>query len=369
LIVIAIKLMVEDDEDVAASPLLRSDGTHKTGNDLWSAVAIVVIADVVMSLDNVVALAAAANGSLFFLAVGLVLSIPLLMWGSMFVAALLRRYPILITAGGALLGWIAGDIAASDPIIADWLTTDAPALSVAMPLLVTVFVLFESRIVEDERRQARLLRGPSAMIEAAPVRTAPASVLAGGEPPAEVHAAADGSPSLGGLMSRAFRRKTAKQPSAPELPTFAPPSVADALAAGALILLAEDNPLDQGTIKRALEKLGFAVETANDGRIALDRMTERRYGLLVTDLDMPNLDGFALTASVRAREAAGGSRLPIIGLAGYVSAAAVGQKCLEAGMDDCLPKPATAASLEAVVCRWLPIAATLRRPLTATWES
>ena len=110
-----------------------------------------------MSLDNVVALAAAANGSLFFLALGLLLSIPLLMWGSMFVAALLKRYPILITAGGVLLGWIAGDIATADPILADWLNTDAPALSVALPLLVAIFVLIESPIVEEERRSSDAL--------------------------------------------------------------------------------------------------------------------------------------------------------------------------------------------------------------------
>lgn len=153
LVVIAIKLMVKEDEQGGETN--RSGGDGKPSLDLWTAVFVVVIADVIMSLDNVVALAAVAKGSIFFLGLGLVLSIPLLMSGSMFVAALLKRYPMLIAAGGAFLGWIAGDIGVSDPMVADWVTVQAPALTVAMPLLVALFVLMESHIVEDERRRSK----------------------------------------------------------------------------------------------------------------------------------------------------------------------------------------------------------------------
>jgi YjbE family integral membrane protein len=148
LIVIAIKLIIDEDKQSAAAR--KSGGDEKKSIDLWTAVIVIVISDVIMSLDNVVALAAAAKGSVFFLVLGLALSIPLLMWGSMFVAALLKRYPIIIKAGGALLGWIAGDIGVSDPVIADWMSRQAPALVLAAPLLCALFVLLESRIVQND---------------------------------------------------------------------------------------------------------------------------------------------------------------------------------------------------------------------------
>ena len=149
LIVIAIKLIGDEDKQSAAAKSDGGDG--KQIPDLWTAVFVIVISDVILSLDNVVALAAVAKGSILFLGLGLALSIPLLMWGSLFVAALLKRYPVIVKAGGALLGWIAGDIGVSDPMIADWMNSQAPALVIAMPLFGAIFVLLESRIIEDER--------------------------------------------------------------------------------------------------------------------------------------------------------------------------------------------------------------------------
>jgi YjbE family integral membrane protein len=83
---------------------------------LWRAVLIVVIADIVMSFDNVVAIAAAARGDFLLLAIGLAISIPLLVVGAALVAVLLDRFPILIWAGAALLGWIGGHTMATDPV-------------------------------------------------------------------------------------------------------------------------------------------------------------------------------------------------------------------------------------------------------------
>jgi YjbE family integral membrane protein len=83
---------------------------------LWRAVMLVVIADIVMSFDNVVAIAAAAHGDFFLLAIGLAISIPLLVVGATLVGLLLDRFPILIWAGAALLGWIGGQTMATDPI-------------------------------------------------------------------------------------------------------------------------------------------------------------------------------------------------------------------------------------------------------------
>jgi YjbE family integral membrane protein len=105
LIVIAAKLLVPDDEgdDVTA------------GTSLWHAIRIVVIADIIMSLDNVIAVAAAANGELSLLVLGLAISIPIIIAGSALIMMVLDRLPILVWLGALLLGWIAGGVIASDP--------------------------------------------------------------------------------------------------------------------------------------------------------------------------------------------------------------------------------------------------------------
>jgi YjbE family integral membrane protein len=150
---IAIKLTIEEEGEVESD---RSP--PKNHPDLWSTVGTIIVADLVMSVDNVVALAAVTQGRIFFLTLGLLMSVPLLMFGSLFVAALLRRYPLLIRGGGAMLGWIAGDIAISDPMITDWVNQQSPALTVVVPILVVVFVLIESRIMEHAQATAYALR-------------------------------------------------------------------------------------------------------------------------------------------------------------------------------------------------------------------
>jgi YjbE family integral membrane protein len=108
LLVIAAKLLVPENEgdDVTA------------GTSLWHAVRIVVIADIVMSLDNVIAVAAAANGQLSLLILGLAISIPMIIAGAALIMMVLDRFPILIWLGATLLGWIGGDVIATDPAIA-----------------------------------------------------------------------------------------------------------------------------------------------------------------------------------------------------------------------------------------------------------
>jgi YjbE family integral membrane protein len=106
LLVIAAKLLVPEDEsdEIAA------------GTTLWHAVRIVVIADIIMSLDNVIAVAAAANGQLSLLILGLTISIPMIIAGAALIMMILDKYPILVWLGAMLLGWIAGDVIVSDPI-------------------------------------------------------------------------------------------------------------------------------------------------------------------------------------------------------------------------------------------------------------
>jgi YjbE family integral membrane protein len=104
-----------------AVKLLGTEDNGRTGqiepvDSLWQAVRIVAIADIVMSLDNIIAVAAAARGSYALLMFGLACSIPLIMAGAAMVIALLERFPVIVWAGAALLGWIAGEIVAGDPL-------------------------------------------------------------------------------------------------------------------------------------------------------------------------------------------------------------------------------------------------------------
>jgi YjbE family integral membrane protein len=108
LLVIAAKLLVPEQED--------EDGVESASH-LWAAVQIVAIADIVMSLDNVIAVAAAANGSVPLLILGLAISIPLIVAGAALIMALLTRLPALVWAGAGLLGWIAGEVMATDPAV------------------------------------------------------------------------------------------------------------------------------------------------------------------------------------------------------------------------------------------------------------
>jgi YjbE family integral membrane protein len=107
LLIIAAKLLVPEDEsdEIAA------------GTTLWHAIRIVVIADIIMSLDNVIAVAAAANGQLSLLILGLAISIPMIIAGAALIMMVLDRFPILIWLGAILLGWIAGDVIETDPAI------------------------------------------------------------------------------------------------------------------------------------------------------------------------------------------------------------------------------------------------------------
>jgi YjbE family integral membrane protein len=145
LVWIAIKLTVDQEREGVSTRPVR---THPAPG-FWSAVGAIIVADTVMSFDNVVALAAASQGSGFFLGLGLLLSVPLLMYGSVFVTALLKQHPILIRGGGAMLGWLAGNIAITDPLIAADVSQQAPVLAGVVPILVAVFVLAESRIIEE----------------------------------------------------------------------------------------------------------------------------------------------------------------------------------------------------------------------------
>lgn len=110
LIWVAIKLILPEDEG-------HGEGAIKAEAYLWGAVKTIIIADFVMSLDNVLGVAAAAKGNMWLLVFGLLVSIPMIVWSSQLVLKLIDRYPVIIHAGGALLGYVAGEMLVSDSLL------------------------------------------------------------------------------------------------------------------------------------------------------------------------------------------------------------------------------------------------------------
>jgi len=115
---IGVKLLAPQDDD--------AHGNIEGSDKLWAAVKTVIVADLVMSVDNVIAIAGAATGAgekhqLPLVIFGLLVSVPIIIWGSQMVLKLMDRFPIIIAVGGMLLGWIAGTMAHSDPALLHWL--------------------------------------------------------------------------------------------------------------------------------------------------------------------------------------------------------------------------------------------------------
>jgi YjbE family integral membrane protein len=111
---VAIKLVSPQPHD--------AEDTPEAVQDLWRAVRVVVVANIVMSLDNVIAVAAAAKGNYLLLGLGLAVSIPVVIAGSALFLAVLERFPVVVWGGGALLGWIAGGLLPDDPVVAPYLS-------------------------------------------------------------------------------------------------------------------------------------------------------------------------------------------------------------------------------------------------------
>jgi YjbE family integral membrane protein len=129
---IAVQLLLTDEGD--------GDNVESSSN-LMAAIKTILIADLVMSLDNVIAVAAAAKGSIVLLILGLAISIPLVVFGATMLMKLMERYPIIITLGAAILGWVAGEMAVTDPVIAQWVNDNAHYLHWVAPAAGAVLVV------------------------------------------------------------------------------------------------------------------------------------------------------------------------------------------------------------------------------------
>ena len=155
----------------------------------------------------------------------------------------------------------------------------------------------------------------------------------------------------------------AETPSGKTSVEISPPSHEQARQQGRLILVAEDNETNQKVILRQLGLLGFAAHIAGNGRDVLEHWRSGNYALLLTDLHMPQMDGYELTAAIRAEES-GSRHIPIVALTA-IALTGEAERCREAGMDDYLSKPAPLEKLQAVLNKWLPIAAEPLPELTA----
>ena len=124
-------------------PESESDGKHvvDANSTLLGAIKTIIIADAVMSLDNVIAIAGAAKGSVGLVVFGLIVSVPIIVWGSKLVMKLMDRFPVVVVLGSALLGWIAGDMTVTDVALKEWMQANVPAPNWLGPLVGAIFVV------------------------------------------------------------------------------------------------------------------------------------------------------------------------------------------------------------------------------------
>ena len=139
LVWIGIKLLQPESEN----------STHKidASTTLLGAIKTIIIADVVMSLDNVIAIAGAAKDSVGLVIFGLIVSVPIIVWGSKLIMRLMDRFPVIIIIGAGLLGWIAGDMAITDVAINEWVSTNAIFLHWLSPVCGALIIVIIGKLL------------------------------------------------------------------------------------------------------------------------------------------------------------------------------------------------------------------------------
>ena len=142
LVWIGVKLLMPEDEG--------EDGIHVHDN-LAAAIKTILIADLVMSLDNVIGVAAAAKDNILLLVLGLAISIPMIIFASTVLLKLMERFPIIITIGAALLGFVAGEMAVGDPVTRDWVAQHAHWMEYAVPVAGALLVVGIGKFLADRK--------------------------------------------------------------------------------------------------------------------------------------------------------------------------------------------------------------------------
>ncbi|RMA94154.1 TerC family protein [Priestia megaterium] len=131
----------------------EDDGDIKANSTLAGAIKTIIIADLVMSLDNVVAVAGAANGSILLIILGLVISIPLIIWGSQLLMKIMEKFPIIIIAGAALLGYTAGEMIFKDKAVGHVLEELNPHLHTIIPILLAILVVVVGKLSGRSKKE------------------------------------------------------------------------------------------------------------------------------------------------------------------------------------------------------------------------
>ena len=134
---IGIKLLIPEED---------AHGNVTSSASIWGAVKTILIADLVMSLDNVIAIAGAAQNThadhqLYYVIFGLIVSVPIIIWGSTLVLKLIDRFPLVVTFGAALLGWIAGGMLVTDVIVVKYFGEVSTAVKIAAEVIGALFVV------------------------------------------------------------------------------------------------------------------------------------------------------------------------------------------------------------------------------------
>ncbi|WP_223066499.1 TerC family protein [Paenibacillus caui] len=142
LIWIAYKLLVEEKKhDIS------------TGTQMWAAIRTIIIADTMMGLDNVLAVAGAAHGDMGLVLIGLAVSVPIMVWGSTIILKLTERFPVVITIGSAVLAWTSAKMLVEEPLIHDWFTM--PLIKYGFEALVVIAVVSIGTYVKTKRERLR----------------------------------------------------------------------------------------------------------------------------------------------------------------------------------------------------------------------
>jgi len=148
----------------------QDEGGHEidASTNLVGAIKTIIVADAVMSLDNVIAIAAAAKDSIGLVVFGLVVSVPIIVWGSKLVLMLMDRFPIVIVAGAALLGWIAGDMLVHDVVVKDWVVANAAWLKYGGPVMGALLVVVVGKLIYKPAPPEAAAAGPVDLAETEP---------------------------------------------------------------------------------------------------------------------------------------------------------------------------------------------------------
>jgi YjbE family integral membrane protein len=137
---IGIKLLIAEDA--------AEEGKVAQKSTLIAAIRTIIIADIIMSLDNVLAMAGAAKGHMWMLIAGLVITVPVILFGSALLMKLMARFPIFVKIGAALIGWVAGEMLISDPAIKDWVDANMPVLHWVSPIVCAAGVIAIGKAME-----------------------------------------------------------------------------------------------------------------------------------------------------------------------------------------------------------------------------